>query len=107
MIQLVLAHVDLARVRFAHSPVRELAASLLVLQDPDRQTMHGGWVSAARRQLGGLPPELLIALVPTGRYLPSFLLPPPSGTTRGTGGGAGRGGGHAPGGRPVRAGPGP
>ena len=41
MIELVLDHSDLARVRFAHSPVRELATSLLVLQDPSRRVMHG------------------------------------------------------------------
>lgn len=49
MIEMVLAHVDLARVRFAYLPVRELVASLLVLQDPGRQAMHGSWV----RPLGG------------------------------------------------------
>jgi len=79
MIEMRLAHVDLARVRFAHSPVRELVASLLVLQDPGRQCMHGGWLSAARRRLGGLELELLTALAPIGHYLPSFLFPPPSG----------------------------
>jgi hypothetical protein len=31
MIQITLAHSDLARVRFAHSPVNELVASLRVL----------------------------------------------------------------------------
>ena len=79
MIEMVLAHVDLARVRLAHSPIRELAGSLLVLQDPGRQVMQGGWVSTLRRRLGGLQLELLTALVPAGRYVPSFLLPPPTG----------------------------
>ena len=78
MIEMRLAHVDLARVRFALSPARELVASLLVLQDPARQCMHGGWLSAARRQLGGLELELLTALVPLGHYLPEFLFPPPT-----------------------------
>jgi DNA-binding transcriptional ArsR family regulator len=86
MIEMRLAHVDLARVRFALSPVRELVASLLVLQDPARQRMHGGWLSAVRRQLGGLELELelLTALAPIGRnllgfYLPGFLFPVPAG----------------------------
>jgi DNA-binding transcriptional ArsR family regulator len=79
MIEMWLAHVDLARVRFAHSPVRELVASLLVLQDPGRQCMHGGWLAGVRRQLGGLELELLTSLAPIGHYLPSFLFPPPTG----------------------------
>lgn len=79
MITIVLAHTDLARVRFAHSPVEELVASLRVLHDPRRQHMYGRWLSSVQGQLGGLRLELLTALAPTGRYLPSFLLPPPSG----------------------------
>jgi DNA-binding transcriptional ArsR family regulator len=79
MIELVLGHIDLARVRFAHSPVRELVASLLVLQDPRRQPMYGRWLSSVRPRLGGVRLELLVALVPAGRILPTFLLPAPSG----------------------------
>jgi DNA-binding transcriptional ArsR family regulator len=75
MIELVLDHSDLARVRFAHSPVRELATSLLVLQDPSRRVMHGHWLASIRPRLGGLRLDLLTALAPAGRYLPSFLLP--------------------------------
>jgi len=76
MIELVLAHTDLARVRFAHSPVRELVTSLLVLQDPQRRAMHGRWLGAVRPRLGGLRLDLLTALAPAlGPYLPQFLLP--------------------------------
>jgi DNA-binding transcriptional ArsR family regulator len=78
MIEIVLAHSDLARVRFAHSPVWELVASLRVLQDPDRQLMYGRWLAAAQGRLEGLGLELLTALAPTGRYLPEFLFPPPT-----------------------------
>jgi DNA-binding transcriptional ArsR family regulator len=78
MIEMVLAHSDLAQVRFAHSPVEELVASLRVLQDASRQPMYGGWLSVVRGQLGGVRLELLTALAPAGRYLPDFLLPPPS-----------------------------
>ena len=78
MIEMVLAHSDLARVRFAHSPVGELVASLRMLQDPDRQLMYGRWLTATRRRLEGLRLELLFALTPTGRYLPGFLFPPPT-----------------------------
>jgi DNA-binding transcriptional ArsR family regulator len=76
MIEIVLAHSDLARVRFAHSPVNELVASLRVLQDPSRQLMYGQWLAVARPRLDGLRLELLTALAPTGRYLPAFLFPP-------------------------------
>jgi hypothetical protein len=75
MIELVLDHTDLARVRFAHSPVRELVASLLGLQDPSRRAMHGRWLAAVRPRLGGQRLDLLTALAPAGRHLPSFLLP--------------------------------
>jgi DNA-binding transcriptional ArsR family regulator len=76
MIEIVLAHSDLARMRFAHSPMEELVASLRVLQDPGRQLMYGRWLSATQPRLDGLRLELLTALAPTGRYLPSFLFPP-------------------------------
>jgi DNA-binding transcriptional ArsR family regulator len=79
MIEIVLAHTDLARVRFAHSPVAELVASLRVLHDPGRQHMYGGWLSAVQGRLSELRLDLLTALAPTGRYLPAFLLPPPTG----------------------------
>jgi hypothetical protein len=67
MIEIVLAHTDLARVRFAHSPVEELVASLRVLHGPRRQHMYGGWLSAVQGQLSGLRLDLLTALAPTGR----------------------------------------
>jgi DNA-binding transcriptional ArsR family regulator len=76
MIEMVLAHSDLARVRFAHSPIAELVTSLRVLQDPGRQLMYGRWLSTMRPQLDGLRLDLLAALAPTGRYLPAFLFPP-------------------------------
>jgi DNA-binding transcriptional ArsR family regulator len=79
MIELVLAHTDLARVRFAHSPARELVASLLVLQDPGKRPMFEGWLSSVRPRLGGaLRLDLLTALAPPGRYLPGFLFPAPT-----------------------------
>jgi DNA-binding transcriptional ArsR family regulator len=78
MIEIVLANTDLARVRFAHSPVQELVASLRVLHDPGRQYMFGRWLSAVQERLRGLRLDLLTALAPTGRYLPAFLLPPPT-----------------------------
>jgi hypothetical protein len=78
MIEILLAHSDLARLRFAHSPIWELVASLRVLQHPARQPMYGRWLAATRSRLEGLRLELLFALASTGRYLPAFLLPPPT-----------------------------
>jgi hypothetical protein len=40
--------------------------------------MYGRWLAATRSRLDGLRMELLFALAPTGRYLPAFLLPPPT-----------------------------
>jgi DNA-binding transcriptional ArsR family regulator len=78
MIELVLAHTDLARVRFAHSPIRELMASLLVLQDQSRQPTYSRWLSSLWPQIKRLRLEWLTELVPSCRYLPPFLLPPPT-----------------------------
>jgi DNA-binding transcriptional ArsR family regulator len=45
---------DLGRVRFAISPLFEIAASLDVLRDPARHAMHAPWVTTARERLAGL-----------------------------------------------------
>jgi DNA-binding transcriptional ArsR family regulator len=70
---------DLGRVRFATSPLFEIAASLDVLRDPERHGMHAPWVAAARERLAGLDLALLEAVAPpdTG-YRPDFIHPPPS-----------------------------
>jgi DNA-binding transcriptional ArsR family regulator len=80
MIELALGHVDLARLRFAHSPVGEIVASLRVLQERDRQHVYDKWIASARGRLGGLEHELdlLLALTQPGGYLPDFLLPQPT-----------------------------
>src|SRR6266498_3466339 len=80
MIEMALAHIDLARLRFAHSPIGEIVASLRVLQERSRQHMYDKWISAVRCQLGGLGADLdlLLALARTGRYLPDFVMPPPT-----------------------------
>jgi DNA-binding transcriptional ArsR family regulator len=38
--------------------------------------MYSRWLAATRSRLDGVRLELLTALAPTGRYLPSFLFPP-------------------------------
>lgn len=75
MIEIELEHDDLARMRFAHSPIRELVASVRALHDSSRHQMYGEWRSAVRSKLGGLRLELLIALAPSGPYALDFLAP--------------------------------
>ncbi|MET7711071.1 DUF5937 family protein [Streptomyces sp. NPDC005407] len=69
---------DLARLRFAFSPVSEAVASLRMLQDPGRHALHLPWIRAVRPLLGELDLELLFALAPPGPYIADFLTPPPT-----------------------------
>jgi DNA-binding transcriptional ArsR family regulator len=69
---------DLGRVRFAISPLFEIAASLDVLREPHRHAMHAPWIAAAGERLAGLDLSLLEAVVPpAGHYRPDFVHPPP------------------------------
>src|SRR3954453_21085407 len=68
---------DLGRVRFAVSPLFEIAASLDVLREPARHAMHAPWVAQARSRLAGLDLALLEAVVPASGYRPDFVHPPP------------------------------
>ncbi|WP_418955231.1 DUF5937 family protein [Streptomyces tritici] len=70
---------DLARLRFAFSPVSEAVASLRLLQDPGRHALHLPWIRAVRPRLRPLDLRLLFALCPLGPYVPDFLTPPPVG----------------------------
>jgi DNA-binding transcriptional ArsR family regulator len=79
VIEIEMAHTDLAQLRFAHSPVRELVASLRVLHDRSRRPMYGTWLSTVRGRLGGLRLDLLTALAPSTPYSLDFAAP---GSTR-------------------------
>jgi DNA-binding transcriptional ArsR family regulator len=68
---------DLGRVRFAISPMFELAASVEVLRDPDTHGIHAPWARAARKRLGALDIDLLDALVSSRGYRADFITPPP------------------------------
>jgi DNA-binding transcriptional ArsR family regulator len=68
---------DLARVRFAVSPLFELAASRQVLRDPARHSVHAAWAREAAERVAGLDLSLLDAVIPEGPYLPDFVTPPP------------------------------
>jgi DNA-binding transcriptional ArsR family regulator len=73
---------DLARVRFAISPMAETVASLLLLHDvPLRNELHDPWrrsVGAALRTTQFRSElDLLLRLVPAGRCVPDYLTPTP------------------------------
>jgi DNA-binding transcriptional ArsR family regulator len=69
---------DLARLRFAISPMWELVISLRALRDPAAAAMHLPWVRATRERVRGLDLLPLLGLVPRDGYIPDFLTPPPN-----------------------------
>ncbi|MEU5881602.1 DUF5937 family protein [Spirillospora sp. NPDC047279] len=77
MIEFVFRTDDVARVRFAFSPLWELVHGLRVLADPSRRALHLPWVHAVRPRLRGLDVGLLRGAVPATGYIPDFLTPPP------------------------------
>ncbi|NDU72190.1 ArsR family transcriptional regulator [Actinomadura sp. DSM 109109] len=77
MIEFVLAPDDVARVRFAFSPLWEMVRSLRVLADPSGYALHLPWVRAVRPRLRGLDIGPLREVVPPAGYIPDFLTPPP------------------------------
>ncbi len=78
MIEMVLAHADFAQMRFAHSPSRELAASVRALQSPQASDVYGPWLSDVGGRLGSVNFDLLTALAPAGPAMPSFVMPRPT-----------------------------
>lgn len=77
MIEFVFAPDDVARVRFAFSPLWELVRSLRVLADPSGHALHLPWVRTVRPRLRGLGMEPLREVVQPAGYIPDFLTPPP------------------------------
>ncbi|MGW4381688.1 DUF5937 family protein [Kitasatospora sp. NPDC004531] len=72
---------DLARTRFALSPLWEVVASARVLKHPAEHPLHRAWSTEAHRRLAdaGLDWRLLADLVPDPpRLIPAFLAPPPT-----------------------------
>jgi hypothetical protein len=68
---------DVARVRFAFSPLFEVVMSLVVLRAPAAHALHLPWVRATRPLLAGLDLAELFALVPRDGPSADFLGPPP------------------------------
>ncbi|MEP6798036.1 MAG: DUF5937 family protein [Lapillicoccus sp.] len=72
MIQLRLSAADLGRLRFAYSPLAEIAESLSCLGRGQAPAPLRGWLEATRPLLGGLDVPLLHAVVPPHLSMPSF-----------------------------------
>jgi hypothetical protein len=70
---------DLARTRFAISPMMELVHSLVALRDPSHAALHVPWLRSLSGRLDGLELERAVALVPPRGFVPDFLMPPPTG----------------------------
>lgn len=74
---------DLARVRFALSPLVELIGSLRLLRDPALAAMHLPWVREALPMARGMDLTDAFALTPMPSavpeyFMPDFLTPPPT-----------------------------
>lgn len=69
---------DLARTRFAISPIWELVSSIRALRDPASAAMHLPWVSEAMPIAREVDLGTVVALTPIRGYMPDFLTPPPS-----------------------------
>jgi DNA-binding transcriptional ArsR family regulator len=81
MLELEFSPDDVARIRFAFSPLWEAVVSLRALRTPAQRALHLPWIRRARTALAGAPADLdlLFDLVPVERsYLPDFLTPPPT-----------------------------
>src|SRR5215217_1088293 len=69
---------DLARLRFAISPLVELHRSVRALDDPGAQALHLPWIITTRDEVADLDLDLLRALAPRRVYTPDFIHPPPT-----------------------------
>ena len=79
MIRFVFSVEDLARTRFAISPLWEVMRSLAALRDPSTAALHVQWLRSLSGRLGGVALEPVVALMPPRGYLPDFLTAPPAG----------------------------
>ncbi|MFF0246614.1 DUF5937 family protein [Streptosporangium sandarakinum] len=76
-VEWIFAPEDVARIRFAFSPLWELVASLRVIRDPARHSLHLPWARAVRDRVAALDMAELFALVPVRGYLVDFVTPAP------------------------------
>jgi len=68
---------DVARTRFAISPMWETAAAIRALRNPSVASLHLPWVKRIRPHLKGMDLSLPLALLPRKGYIADFLTPPP------------------------------
>src|SRR5256885_15713245 len=69
---------DLARTRFAISPMWEVVQSVRCLVDPSRAALHLPWLAELKDgRLAGVDLAAAVALVPGEGFVPGFLTPPP------------------------------
>src|SRR5215213_854516 len=78
MVTYVFTLEDLARTRFALSPMFELTNGLRALRDPGRAAIHVPWIRRALPVAYELGMEPILILKPSVGYMPDFLAPPPS-----------------------------
>ncbi|MGI5213464.1 DUF5937 family protein [Plantactinospora sp. CA-290183] len=73
MIRLRMGLADVARMRFAFSPLAEVIESLYQLSSGRVSPLHQGWLEATRDGLRGVDMALLGAVVPAHAYVADFL----------------------------------
>jgi DNA-binding transcriptional ArsR family regulator len=69
---------DVARIRFAYSPLSELVLSLIVLRAPSSHALHLPWVRSAQSGVTDIDLSELLALVPASGIVADFLSPAPT-----------------------------
>jgi DNA-binding transcriptional ArsR family regulator len=69
---------DLARTRFAISPMWELVASIRALRNMSEDALLVPWFERVRPELAGLDLGTALAMLPGKGYIPDFVSPPPT-----------------------------
>jgi DNA-binding transcriptional ArsR family regulator len=69
---------DLARTRFAISPMWELVSSIRALRNPAEGALLVPWFERVRPKLPPLDLAAALALTPPKGYIPDFISPPPT-----------------------------
>lgn len=77
MIEYELRGMDLGEVRFAISPMNEVALSLRTFRDPGRYPLHLRWLQTTQADRDQLDLEVLLALTNQRFWTPDFLHPRP------------------------------